>query len=84
MASSPAPDTTDIPWLLLQAATHVGAGAFAPVTFIQRLSTEKGPAPATGCDAAHVGTEVLVPYAADYFFYRPSSAGERIRQCATR
>ena len=31
-----------------------------------------------------LGTEVLVPYAADYFFYRPSSDGESIQQCATR
>ena len=83
-ASSPAPDAADIPWLLLKAATHVGAGAFTPVTWIQRLATEKGPAPATGCDDAHLGTEVLVPYAADYFFYRPSMDGERIQQCAAR
>jgi len=84
VASAPAPDTTDIPWLLLQAATHTGAGVFTPVTLIQRLATEKGVAPATGCDDAHVGAEVLVPYAADYFFYRTAADGERIRQCATR
>ena len=83
-AASPAPDAADIPWLLLKATTHVGAGAFAPVTWIQRLATEKGPAPATGCDVAHLGTEVLVPYAADYFFDRPSTDGERIQQCAAR
>jgi hypothetical protein len=84
VASAPAPDTTDIAWLLLQAATHKGAGVFADVTWIQRLSTEDGAAPATGCDDAHVGAEVLAPYAADYFFYRASSDGERIRQCAAR
>jgi hypothetical protein len=82
VAAAPAPSATDIPWLLLQAATHAGAGVFANVTWIQRLDTETGVAPAAGCDAAHVGSEVLAPYAADYFFYRPSSAGERIRQCA--
>ena len=54
------------------------------MTWIQRLATEKGPAPATGCDDAHLGTEVLVPYAADYFFYRPAMDGERIQQCAAR
>ena len=84
VAASPAPDATDIPWLLLQAATHTGAGVFAQVTWIQRLDTETGVAPATGCDDAHVNAEVLAPYAADYFFYRASSAGERVRQCATR
>jgi hypothetical protein len=83
-ASSAAPVATDIPWLLLQAATHTGPGAFAPVTWIQRLATENGAAPATGCDDAHVGAEVLTPYAADYFFYRTASAGERIRQCAAQ
>lgn len=85
VAASPAPDAADIPWLLLQAATHgTTAGAFTPVTWIQRLDTEKGVAPATGCDDAHVGTEVLVPYTTDYFFYRLASGAERIRQCAAR
>jgi hypothetical protein len=60
------------------------APMFAQVSWIQRVATENGVAPATGCDDAHVGAEVLAPYAADYFFYRASSIGERIRQCATR
>jgi hypothetical protein len=84
VAAAAAPDAADIPWLLLQAATHTGAGIFANVTFVQRLATENGVAPATGCDDAHVGAEVLAPYAADYFFYRASSGGERIRQCAAK
>jgi len=84
VASASAPDATDIPWLLLQAATHTGAGVFADVTWIQRLDTENGAAPATGCDDPHVGAQVLVPYGADYFFYRTASAGERIRQCVAR
>ena len=62
----------------------VRAGVFADVTWIQRLATENGLAPTTGCDDAHVGAAVLAPYDADYFFYRPSSDGERIRQCAAR
>ncbi|HEY7371119.1 MAG TPA: DUF3455 domain-containing protein [Polyangia bacterium] len=84
IASAAAPDATDIPWLLLQAATHTGAGLFADVTFIQRLATENGAAPATGCDDAHVGAETLASYGADYFFYRTAAAGERIRQCAAK
>ena len=83
-AATPAPDPTDEPMHQLQAATHTSAGVFAQVTWIQRLDTETGVAPATGCDEAHVNTEVLAPYAADYFFYRASSAGERIRQCAAQ
>lgn len=40
-------------------------------TFIQRLNTRGGSAPATGCSiAADVGKQALVPYSADYFFFR--------------
>jgi hypothetical protein len=84
VASAAAPDTTDIPWLLLQAVTHTGDGVFAGVTWVQRLATENGLAPTTGCDAAHAGAEALAPYAADYFFYRAANDGERVRQCAAR
>jgi hypothetical protein len=84
IASAAAPDATDIPWLLLQAATHTGAGVFADVTWVQRLATENGVAPATGCDDAHVGAQTLAPYGADYFFYRTAAAGERIQQCAAK
>jgi hypothetical protein len=64
-----------IPWLLVEAAgTAVGpagGGALAQTTFIQRLNTSGGVAPATGCtDASHVGTFALVPYTTNYYFYR--------------
>lgn len=70
-----------IPWLLLVATSHGGAtatgdegdddgGRMTPVTSIQRLSTTGGLAPATGCDAAHVGAGADVAYTATYFFYR--------------
>ncbi|HTE56200.1 MAG TPA: DUF3455 domain-containing protein [Kofleriaceae bacterium] len=65
------PDVTAIPWLLLTAVSHgPDHGKMTPVTSIQRLSTTGGNAPATGCDADHVGASADVPYAADYFFYR--------------
>ena len=39
--------------------------------FIQRVNTSGGIAPATGCAVAtDVGKKVLVPYTADYFFYK--------------
>jgi len=61
---------TAVPWLLLTAASHGGEnGKMTAVSSIQRLSTTGGVAPATGCDADHVGAAVDVPYAADYFFY---------------
>jgi hypothetical protein len=41
------------------------------VTFIQRLNTNGGSAPAEGClVAADVGKQALAPYTADYYFYR--------------
>jgi hypothetical protein len=52
--------------LLLQATSTRGPGRFASVTYIQRLNTAGGAAPAGGCtDGAVVG----VPYRADYVFY---------------
>lgn len=57
-----------IPWLLLGAASHEGAGTLAGATFIQRIRTTGGVAPATGCDAAHAGATARVPYTAVYCF----------------
>jgi hypothetical protein len=48
-----------------------GGSILAQTTFIQRVNTSGGAAPATGCtQTADIGVMVLVPYAADYFFYR--------------
>ena len=57
-----------IPWLLLQGATTTGAGIFTGTTYIQRLNTLGGLAPTTPGSVA--GEEALVPYIADYYFYR--------------
>ena len=64
-----------IPWLLLEAvgteAGPFGGRLLAQTTFIQRLKTSGGVAPATGCSAAtDVGRIALVPYTTDYYFYR--------------
>jgi Protein of unknown function (DUF3455) len=64
-----APDPTSIPWLLLAAASHTGAGRMSSVSYVQRLETTGGTAPATGCDGAHVGDTARVDYTATYFFY---------------
>jgi hypothetical protein len=66
-----APRPRAIPWLLLKAKTNEGTGTFARVTYIQRVDTEGGVAPATGCDQAHVNTEARVGYSANYYFYVP-------------
>ena len=68
-----------IPWLLL---TVVGAeagpegGAFLThAAFIQRVNTSGGVAPAAGCSQpVEVGAVTLVPYTADYLFYRAPRA----------
>ena len=68
-----------IDWLLVEAAGvavgPIGGGVLAQTTFIHRLNTSGGIAPATGCsDVSQVGTLALVPYSTDYFFYRASRA----------
>lgn len=58
-----------IPWLLLKAKSHEGRGTFEKVTYIQRVDTEGGVAPAARCDPAHANTQVRIPYRANYYFY---------------
>ena len=61
-----------IPWLLLQAVGSesgpTGGERLVPVTYIQRVNTEGGVAPAGDCPS--IGARVLVPYETDYVFYR--------------
>ena len=64
-----APKPGAVPWLLLKAKSNEGAGAFGKVTYIQRVDTEGGVAPAAGCDQAHTKTEARVDYKANYYFY---------------
>ncbi len=71
VANAPSPDADSIPWLLVNIISHDGSGVLSHATSIQRLNTKGGKAPGSGCDAAHVGQEVRVPYSADYLFYAP-------------
>ena len=69
------PNTGAIACLLLQVigAQHgaTGGKALKPTTFIQRLNTNGGSAPADGCSTStDVGKQTLVPYTADYYFFR--------------
>ena len=64
-----------IPWLLLQAVgAQYGPDGGAKLTatrYIQRINTSGGLAPASGCAAStDVGKKALVPYTADYVFYK--------------
>jgi hypothetical protein len=71
VANAPSPDADSIPWLLVNIVSHDGSGVLSRATTIQRINTKGGKAPASGCDAAHAGQEVRVPYSADYVFYAP-------------
>ncbi|MCY7387171.1 MAG: DUF3455 domain-containing protein [Burkholderiales bacterium] len=60
-----------IPLQLVQAAPATGKGAMTDVTYIQRLKTVGGVAPATpACAAANVGAKTTVGYSADYVFFK--------------
>jgi hypothetical protein len=64
-----------IPWLLLEVVGNehgpAGGAALSEATFVQRLNTSGGIAPATGCsEAKNVGSITLAPYAADYVFFK--------------
>jgi hypothetical protein len=70
VASSTAPNPQSIPWLLLRAASHEGTGTLSGVTYIQRILTGGGVAPAAErCNATQVGDEARVEYIAVYYFY---------------
>jgi Protein of unknown function (DUF3455) len=69
------PNTGSIPCLLLETVGSLegptGGTLLSKTTFVQRLNTNGGSAPTEGCFTANdVGKQALVPYTADYFFYR--------------
>jgi len=71
-ARADAPVTGAIPWLLLRTRSTGGPGVFERVTSIQRLNTEGGATPASGCTPGSIGTQARVPYRADYRLYTPT------------
>jgi hypothetical protein len=70
-----------VAWLLLEAVGVQegprGGDLLAQTTFVQRLNTSGGLAPATGCaQASDVGKKAFVPYTADYFFFTDANASD--------
>jgi hypothetical protein len=63
-----APDPNSIPWLRLHAYEVDGVGMFSDTTFVQRVNTSGGKAPAN--PGEYDGQPVSVPYTAEYLFYR--------------
>ena len=69
------PNAGAIACLLLQSigtdAGPAGGNFLTQTTYIQRLNTQGGAAPSTGCSVpSDVGKQTLVPYTADYYFFR--------------
>lgn len=59
----------NIPLQLVKAEPTMGTGAMAGVSYIQRLNTKGGVAPATACTSDTKGARQQVVYEADYVFY---------------
>lgn len=59
-----------IPYQLVQANPAMGNGMMTGTSYIQRVATRGGVAPAVACGAANTGAKQVVQYQADYIFYR--------------
>ncbi len=55
---------------LVKANPASGPGAMRGVTYVQRVATRGGVAPATTCDGGAVGRKEIVKYQADYILWK--------------
>ena len=62
----------NIPHQLVKANPAMGMGAMQGVSYIQRVATQGGVAPAMACGAGNLGAQQVVQYQADYIFYKPA------------
>ena len=60
----------NIPNQLVKANPAMGAGAMQGVSYIQRVATVGGTAPKSACAKANENEKQVVPYLADYIFYK--------------
>lgn len=60
-----------IPLQLVKANPAMGSGVMTGVSYIQRVNTKGGVAPALPCGADTKGRKEIVKYEADYIFYKP-------------
>ena len=70
-----------VAWLLLTAVGSQdgpdGGDRLSATTYVHRVNTHGGLAPATGCASpSDVGTQAYVPYTTDYYFYK-ATGGNR-------
>ncbi|MGQ2978483.1 MAG: DUF3455 domain-containing protein [Polaromonas sp.] len=59
-----------IPLQLVKGNPAMGSGAMQGVTYIQRVDTRGGVAPAMPCAAGNLNAKQIVKYQADYIFYK--------------
>lgn len=59
-----------IPYQLVKANPAMGSGMMTGTTYIQRVATQGGVAPAMPCTAGNMGGKQIVKYQADYIFYK--------------
>jgi hypothetical protein len=59
-----------IPLQLVKANPAMGMGAMQGVTYIQRVNTQGGVAPASICGSTELDQKQIVKYTADYIFWR--------------
>lgn len=62
----------NIPLQLVKANPASGNGAMMGITYILRVNTIGGVAPASACAASNLGSKQIVKYQADYIFYKSS------------
>lgn len=60
-----------LPLQLVKANPAMGMGAMQGVSYIQRVDTRGGVAPAMPCSSANLGDKQTVQYQADYIFWKP-------------
>lgn len=60
----------NIPLQLVKANPAMGSGAMSDITFVQRLETKGGVAPAGVCNAESKGKKEVVGYQSDYIFWK--------------
>ena len=62
----------NIPLQLVKANPATGMGAMQNVSYIQRVATRGGTAPAMACGTGNLGQKQVVQYQADYIFWKAS------------
>ena len=61
---------SSIPLQLVKANPAMGAGSMQGISYIQRVATQGGVAPAIPCAASNLNAKEIVNYQADYIFYK--------------